>query len=436
LDEIKFSEESLAIIDLFKNTGINLFITGKAGTGKSTLLRHISSLDSEAILLAPTGIAAINVGGETVHSFFKLKPGYELDEAKHVRVDKATVARYHPVKTVIIDEISMIRADILDAIDVFLRRVKNIEEPFGAVRMIFIGDLFQLPPVLMRDQKVKFLEEYKSPYFFSANVFKQKDLFTKPFTIKTCELTVIYRQKDPKFTDLLNAIRTNTIDSSQLNILNKQVKADDEKDMRINLVSTNALASKLNLRKLQSVDSPEIKFTARHSGNIENLKPNDLEVILKKGAQIIFLNNDSTRRWVNGTIGKVKGLSEEIDGETDVAYSALEVELESGKTVMVTPHKWEISKYIFKLGRFTREEIGTFTQIPVKLAWAITIHKSQGKTFEKVKIDLGAGSFAHGQTYVALSRCTSLENIILSKPLSKSDVITDRIVVDYFNSQT
>jgi ATP-dependent DNA helicase PIF1 len=436
LQEIKFSEESLAIIDLFQNSSENLFITGKAGTGKSTLLKHIYSLNNSIILLAPTGIAAINVGGETVHSFFRLKPGFELDEAKHVRIDKNTTARYAPVNTIIIDEISMIRADILDAIDVFLQRVKSSELPFGGVRMIFVGDLFQLPPVLMRDKKAEFLQEYESPYFFSAKVFEAKDLFSDPFVLRLCELQTIYRQKDSKFTDLLNAIRTNTINDSQLAILNQQVKTESDDDLRINLVSTNALALAINTKKLDSLDSDEIKFYASQSGNIENLKPNEQEVTLKKGAQVIFINNDALKRWVNGTIGKVLGESEEFDEELDRTFPVLEVELENGKVVKVSPFTWEISKYVFKMGRFTRQEIGSFTQIPLKLAWAITIHKSQGKTFDKVKIDLGRGSFAHGQTYVALSRCKTLENVILAKPVKKSDVITDQVVVDYFKANT
>ena len=432
MEDIKFSEESLKVIDLYQNSKENLFITGKAGTGKSTLLKHISSLDEDAILLAPTGIAAINVDGETVHSFFKLKPGYELDEAKHMRIDKQMITKFNPVRTIIIDEISMIRADILDAIDVLLKRVKQIDTPFGSVRMIFIGDLFQLPPVLMRNEKEKFLKNYDSAYFFSANVFEPKDLFSTPFLLKVCELKEIYRQRDPLFTSILNAVRTNSITSEQLAKLNQQVSQSVKDDMRINLVSTNALANTINANKLSAIEGNEIKFHASHSGNIENLKPNDKEVTLKVGAQVMFLNNDPKKRWVNGTIGVVLGESEAYDEESDEVYNVLEVELENKQVVQVSPYTWEISKYVFNAGRFNRKEIGTFTQIPLKLAWAITIHKSQGKTFEKVKIDLGRGSFAHGQTYVALSRCRTLENIVLSKPIKQSDLITDKVVVDYF----
>lgn len=438
MDESIFSEESLEIIDLFQKSTENLFITGKAGTGKSTLLKHISTLDPNAILLAPTGIAAINIKGETVHSFFKLKPGYELDEAKHVKIDKNTIAKYTGVKTLIIDEISMIRADILDAIDIFLQRVLNKDVPFGGVRMIFFGDLFQLPPVLMRNEREQFLTKYSSPYFFSANIFKQKDLFSEPFNLKVCELTLIYRQKDPKFTDLLNSIRTNRIEASQLETLNQQVRLNhqEDNDLRINLVSTNALANKLNLEKLEEIKEPEIIYSSIHTGNIENLRPNDKEVILKIGAQVMFLNNDFQKRWVNGTIGKILDYKEEFDEESNESFKFLEVELEDKSIVQVTPFTWEISKYLFKTGRFTREEIGSFTQIPIKLAWAITIHKSQGKTFDHVKIDLGSGSFTHGQTYVALSRCRTLENIVLAKPIRKSDIIIDKVVVDYFNENS
>lgn len=434
-NEISFSEDALEIIHLIQNTKENLFITGKAGTGKSTLLEYVSKLDPSTIVTAPTGIAAINVKGETIHSFFKLKPGYELDEAKHMRITDRMKTRFGKLHTVIIDEISMVRADIFDAIGVLLQRVRNNTMPFGGVRMILFGDLFQLPPVLQNDQKEEYLSQYKTPYFFSAQAFIQKDLFYAPFTLRLCELTTIYRQKDPNFTSILNKIRTNTIDKSSLATLNEQVKntmPDD--DYLIKLVSTNAIANKINAESLRAIEAPEVKFTANYSGNIDNLKPNEKEVLLKKGAQVMFLNNDSKKRWFNGTIGKVLDIGEAFDEESNETYKYVQVELEDGKKVKTSSFKWEISKYKFDKGSLVREEIGTFTQIPLKLAWAITIHKSQGKTFNKVKIDLGRGSFAHGQTYVALSRCRSLENIILAKPIRMSDIIVDEEVVEYLGT--
>lgn len=430
---IKFSEDAKAIIKLINTTKEHLFITGKAGTGKSTLLKHIYEQDPSIIVLAPTGIAAINVNGDTIHSFFKLKPRYELDEAKHVRINEKMMAKYIHIHTIIIDEISMVRADILDAIDTFLQRVRKNNTSFGGIRIIFFGDLFQLPPFLQSTERKKFLQQYQTPYFFSAHVFEQKDLFIPPFTLKKCKLKTIYRQKDLVFTNLLNAIRVDNIDSEQLNILNKQVNnlIIQQDEFLINLVATNAIARNINSDKLNRLSSKEICFNASHKGNIENLKPNDTEVLIKEGAQVMFINNESKRRWVNGTIGKVVHIGTKIDKESGEQYQYVQVELENGEQVEVSPFTWEISKYIFKAGRFVREQIGTFTQIPLKLAWAITIHKSQGKTFNRIHIDLGNGSFAHGQTYVALSRCTKLKGITLAKAIKQSDIIIDKSVIEF-----
>jgi ATP-dependent exoDNAse (exonuclease V) alpha subunit len=438
MSDNNFSAKAQEVIDLIQNTNKNLFITGKAGTGKSTLLKHISNIDPSTIVIAPTGIAAINVNGDTIHSFFKLKPGYELDEAKNVKVNKNMISTYASVHTVIIDEISMVRADIIDAINFFLQRVKGNQDYFGGVRMIFFGDLFQLPPVLRNEDKAKFLTNYSSPYFFSASIFDQKDLFTPPFEIKTCELTTIYRQKDNHFTDILNAIRINQVTPAHLTKLNQQVNSTDNSNgpIEIELVATNAIASRVNKHRLTTIKLPEIKFTATQTGAIQNLRPNDLEITVKIGAQVMFINNDSDKKWVNGSIGKIIKKDTKLDKETNIPYVFLEVELENKKKVKVTQHTWPISRYVFKGGRFTRDEIGTFTQVPLKLAWAITIHKSQGKTFDKIKIDLGSGSFAHGQTYVALSRCRTLENINLVKPITKSDIIVDELVFDYYKETT
>ncbi|WP_103072715.1 ATP-dependent DNA helicase [Aquimarina sediminis] len=436
-DKLEFSKEAINIIECINNTNENLFITGKAGTGKSTLLKYIQKNDSSIIVLAPTGIAAINVNGETIHSFFKLKPGYEFDEAMHVRINNNMISQYATIHTIIIDEISMVRADILDAVDIFLQRIRNTSEPFGGIRMIFFGDLFQLPPVILNNEREKFLQKYKTPYFFSAHSFIQKDLFTSPFIQKTLELKTIYRQKDPLFIDILNAVRENKTNDSHLSLLNQQVKnpiEDENSNFQINLVSTNAIANSINFQKLQTLNTSEISFFAHHTGNIENLKPNDLEVKLKIGAQVMFLNNDPKKRWMNGTIGNVINIASKIDEEINENYQFIEVELENGNTTEVSPFTWEVSKYRFKRGRFVREEIGTFTQIPIKLAWAITIHKSQGKTFNKVKINLGTGSFAHGQTYVALSRCKTLSNITLTKPILKSDIIIDESVIEFIKN--
>ncbi|BDD02631.1 ATP-dependent DNA helicase [Aureibacter tunicatorum] len=432
---IDFSKEACEAINLIKNTRENIFITGKAGTGKSTLLSHIRTINNQNIIvLAPTGIAAINVNGDTIHSFFKLKPGYELDEAKNMRIVPQNLHKFQHIDTIIIDEISMVRADLLDAIDTFLQRARKEEKYFGGIRMIFIGDLYQLPPVVEQDDLKYYCQHYQSPYFFSAKLFQDKDLFTPGFQLKTIELNKVYRQSDQTFIDLLNKIRKGSIDEKSLTAINKRyqsaIKPSNEKNY-INLVSTNQSALRINHAKLASIKKDEMIFDAVSHGNIGSLRPNDSTIIVKEGAQIMFINNDSSKRWVNGTIGTVIEFITTYDEEARSNIHGLKVKLENNKAVKVFPHTWEISKYIFKNGRFVREAIGHFTQMPLKLAWAVTIHKSQGKTFDNVIIDLGTGSFAHGQTYVALSRCTSLEGILLKRPILPSDIIVDNIIKSY-----
>lgn len=431
---MEFSEESKSIIEKINCTQEPLFVTGKAGTGKSTLLAHISKINPEFVVVAPTGIAAINVNGDTIHSFFKLKPGYEYDEASNVRISQRMVQRYATLRTLIIDEISMVRADLLDAIDVFLQRIKKNTLPFGGVRMIFFGDLYQLPPVLVEEEKESFLRKYATPYFFSAKVFQVKDLFTPPFALTQCELTTIYRQKEGHFTELLNAIREGSVTNEQLDAINKQVDpeiAQEQSDFQINLVATNHIAFQINHEQLSRIQSPAMNFHSHSTGEIRNLKPHDELVSLKVGSQVIFVNNHPKRKWVNGTVGKVAEMGSKKDESSGDQVQFVRVLLENGEEIKVTPFTWEISKYVFRAGKFTREQLGTFTQIPVKLAWAITIHKSQGKTFNQVKIDLGTGSFAHGQTYVALSRCRELEKIQLTQPIQESDVIIDPAVLEF-----
>ncbi len=434
MKELIFSVEACRAINMVQDTNKNVFITGKAGTGKSTLLEHLRlNSKKKMVVLAPTGVAAINVNGDTIHSFFGLKPGFELEEAENKRVTEKKAKRYLKLKTILIDEISMVRADLLDAIDVFLRKVRNNNNPFGGVQMIFFGDLYQLPPVMTSRDREKFLSEYDSPYFFSAKVFQgANDLLSESFHLEYVELDEIYRQTDLDFINVLNSVRNNCVGEDHLSLLNSRhdrdfVPPDDEK--YIHLVTTNMDAAEINSKKLAKLTNKGITFQAKKTGKIaRNLTPNDEEVTVKVGAQIMFIYNDPERRWVNGTIGRVVNIAEDYNEEKDEMESFLIIEKTDGNRVEVRPYKWEISKYTFDSGEFKREQIGSFTQIPLKLAWAITIHKSQGKTFEKVIIDLGGGSFAHGQTYVALSRCTSLEGIVLRRPFRQSDVIMDRRV--------
>ncbi|MCF7846818.1 MAG: AAA family ATPase [Candidatus Gracilibacteria bacterium] len=435
-----FSPEAQRVIERIKNPDKHFFITGKAGTGKSTLLEHIrKNANKKMVVLAPTGVAAINVHGETIHSFFKLKPGFELEEAKNMRLDEKKRKKYHSLKTILIDEISMVRADILDAVDVFLRRARQSDEPFGGVQMIFFGDLFQLPPVVRATDRAKFYSEYASPYFFSANVFQVRNLLTEPFQIERIELNEMYRQTDAQFIEVLNAVRENTMTEEHLDILNARVDENfipPEDESFIHLVTTNAMAHQINIKKLEQIPKPEIEFEATTTGKIaQNLHPNDPKITVKVGAQVMFLQNDAQRRWVNGTIGVVQGCVNRQNKDTDKMETVLLVQIHDGDLVEVTEHTWEISKYEFNGGVFERKQIGSFRQMPLKLAWAVTIHKSQGKSFDRVVIDLGWGSFAHGQTYVALSRCTSLEGVVLKKTLKPSDVIVDACVWQFANGE-
>ncbi len=440
--EMEFSPQAQKALSLMTDVSKNVFVTGKAGTGKSTLLEYFRmNVDRKVIVLAPTGVAAINVNGDTIHSFFQLKPGFELDEAMNGKIRDKDRNKFKRVKTIVIDEISMVRADLFDAMDIYLRRVREDDRPFGGVQMIFFGDLYQLPPVVTNADKEKFFASYKSPYFFDADVFDgMRDLFAEPFELEVIELEKIYRQTDQDFIDLLNAVRDKSITEDHLEALNERVDTEfipETEEGYIHLMTTNADAHAINERELSKIDHPEIEFEANITGKIpKNLRPNDPQITVKVGAQVMFINNDSQRRWVNGTLGVVRSVTDRYNEETDQMDTVLIVKLQNETLVEVSAHTWEISKYVFQEGQFVREQMGAFTQMPLKLAWAITIHKSQGKTFERAVIDLGYGSFAHGQTYVALSRCTTLEGLVLRKNLRERDVIVDQRVTAFAKKQS
>ncbi len=435
--KITFSKEAKKALLLIQKTRKNVFITGKAGTGKSTLLQYLRDTASKkTVVIAPTGVAAINVRGDTIHSFFKLKPGFEKEEAAKMRIDPKKQQKYKSLETILIDEISMVRADLLDAIDIFLRRARNSSQAFGGVQMVFFGDLYQLPPVITPNDREKFYASYTSPYFFNAEVFQQKlELFGEKFEMEFVELKKMYRQTDPTFIDILNAVRDNSITEDQLDMLNSRYDASFEppdEEKYIHLMTTNSDALAINTRKLSELPTKTTSFTAKVSGNIApHLHPNDETVTVKVGAQVMFIHNDSERKWVNGTLGKIIDIKQRYDEEEERTQTILVVEKTDGTLVEATYFKWEISRYVYQNGIFEREIMGSFEQVPLKLAWAITIHKSQGKTFEKVVIDLGRGSFAHGQTYVALSRCTSLNGIVLKKRLDRTSIIMDSRVQEF-----
>jgi ATP-dependent DNA helicase PIF1 len=421
---IDFNLQFRRALELMEETSRHVFVTGRAGTGKSTLLNYFCEhTDKKAIILAPTGVAAINVGGQTIHSFFGFKPDVTLSAIrKKYKNEKKNL--YKKLEVIVIDEISMVRADLLDCVDKFLRLNGPDEKlPFGGVQMIFIGDLYQLPPVVTGQEKEIFREHYATPYFFSARIFEELDM-------EFVELEKIYRQKDDEFIRLLNVIRNRTVTDDDLAIFNQRFDPQFEappNDFYIYLTSTNEQANRINDERLAKLPGRTHSVRGLIEGDFgAEYLPTSTELKLKKGAQIMLLNNDSAGRWVNGTVGRMVGIKKDED-EQDVILARLD----TGKKVEIEPHTWEIFRFFLKNGELSSETVGSFTQYPVRLAFAVTIHKSQGKTFEKAIIDVGKGTFAHGQMYVALSRCTTLDGIVLMKPIRKSHILMDWQVVKF-----
>ena len=424
------SDDFRHVLDLLEKEDSNLFITGKAGTGKSTLLQLFRTTSRKKIaVLAPTGIAALNVQGQTIHSFFGFPPRVITPSEASRRVSRKDLLRmYKNLEVLIIDEISMVRADMLDGIDSFLRVNRENFRPFGGVQVVFIGDMFQLPPVVTKDplESAYFRDYYDSHYFFSARIFNDPD-----FQQETHELRKVYRQESRHFLRLLEAVRLNKADHDDLADLNERYVSNHvDTEGYITLTARNATADRINLSELQQITEPEFSFSATVSGTFDpNLYPTEFELRLRKGAQVMFVRNDvEERQFVNGTIGKITHL----DSETIIVETE-----EQGKKrkIEVAKSEWEIMRYkAGATGSLETEVVGSFSQFPLKLAWAITIHKSQGKTFDKVIIDLAGGAFEHGQLYVALSRCRTLEGIVLRKPIRPADVITDERVVDFYES--
>ncbi len=409
-------------LDLLEKTGQSLFLTGKAGTGKSTLLQLFrSTTRKKMVVLAPTGIAALNVQGQTIHSFFGFPP--RLIQAKDISKN-FTKKWFKRIEVMVIDEISMVRADMLDAIDRSLRLNRDNPLPFGGVQMVFIGDLFQLPPIVASEEERNLLEmTYDTPYFFSAKVLRE-------FEYEKMELRKVYRQEERHLLRLLETVRHNSADWEDLEDLNQRcLPSFDAAGSFITLATRNAKVDRINLTELAKLNGIEESFTAKIQGEFDTKQfPTELELRLKLGAQVMFIKNDLDGNYVNGTIGKVTAFDDEgIKVFTD--------EQGSPKVITVVPAKWEIIRY--RPGKENPDEIeaevvGIFEQYPLRLAWAVTIHKSQGKTFDRVIIDMDSGAFEFGQTYVALSRCRTLEGIVLRQMLKPSDIMTDERVVDYY----
>ena len=402
-----------------------MFITGRAGTGKSTLLKLFKKTTKlRTVVVAPTGIAALNVRGTTIHSFFGFPPKLlhpsDIFKRKNSRI-------YKNIDVLIIDEISMVRADMMDNIDYFLRINRdNYDIPFGGVKVILFGDMFQLPPVVATQAEKEFISmHYESPYFFSANVWKNEDY---PLIIN--ELTEVYRQTDRHFIRILDSVRMQEMDFDDLEDLNNRNIEADPNEWYIHLCARNDQVQTINKEKLAEVNSEEFTYLASVTGNFkDNLFPTDLALKLRVGAQVMFIKNDGQKQYVNGTIGKIVHL------ESDKIVVAIKNENHEIIHVDVEKFTWEILRYKpdpLDAKLLKTEEVGSFTQYPLKLAWAVTIHKSQGKTFDRAIIDLGRGAFESGQAYVALSRCRTLEGIILKKPLTPKDIFVDSRITDFF----
>ena len=422
-------------LNLIQYTRQSVFLTGKAGTGKSTFLRYICEhTKKKHVVLAPTGIAAINAGGSTLHSFFKLpfypllpdNPDFSLQRGRIHEFFKYTKPHrklLEELELIIIDEISMVRADIIDAVDRILRVYsRNLREPFGGKQILLVGDVFQLEPVVKGDEREILNRFYPTPYFFSARVFNQIDLVS-------IELQKVYRQTDATFVGVLDHIRNNTVGATDLQLLNTRYGTqieESEADMYITLATRRDNVDHINDKKLAELPGEPVTFSGEITGDFpESSLPTSQELVLKPGAQIIFIKNDFDRRWVNGTIGIISGF--------DPFEETLYVITDDGKECDVKRESWRNIRYKYneEKKQIEEEELGTFTQYPIRLAWAITIHKSQGLTFSRAVIDFTGGAFAGGQAYVALSRCTSLEGIQLKKPVSRADVFVRPEIIGF-----
>lgn len=420
---VQVTKEYTDAIDSINQGSKVVFVTGKAGTGKTTFIRYLrEKFGSDVPVLAPTGVAALNVNGQTIHSFFQFPPRIlNPDEIKLLKNHHL----FQKLRLLIIDEISMVRADLMDAIDLSLKKnTGRYDQPFGGIQLLLIGDLLQLPPVVATTAEMRFLyNRYKTPFFLSADCLQK----VPPLVI---ELSKVYRQHDKEFIQLLSNIRIGEHVEDSIATINSRCFSFNRitSTDTITLTSDNASADNINSAKLEQLPGECCEYEGTVSGKFnieENRLPSPKLLRLKEGAQVMFTRNDLDHRWVNGTTGAVRQLSENII-TVQTSYGMFNVKREI----------WETIEYVFddSTGKITAKTVGSYTQFPLMLAWAITIHKSQGKTLDNVVIDLGRGAFADGQVYVALSRCRSLDNIHLKKPVRISDIKVDPVVKEFYRS--
>ena len=422
--EIKLSNEQQALFQVMENTRQHLFITGRAGAGKSVLLRHFRENTAKRIVVAaPTGIAALNVQGQTIHSLFKLPP--ELYRPGRLEPNSRLYTLLKRIDTLVIDEISMVRADLLDAIDERFREACKSDEPFGGKQLIMFGDVYQLPPVVDKDLMSYFEHVHNGYFFFNALAWKHAEF-------KIYELTQVFRQKDPIFKDILNAVRDGSFVDSQIEQLNARhgvAIPDDGKT--ITLAPTNSLVTNINQRRLDQLPGKAYEYKADLTGKMsKSTFPTEEVLQLKVGAQVVLLQNDKDKRWVNGSVATITALEkysreEKTEDKITVRVDGIDYTLEKAT--------WEEIKYEYdpEEGEVKANVVSSFTQFPIRLAWALTIHKSQGQTYESIALDLTTGTFAPGQMYVALSRATSMEGLYLKMPVQKKHIIVDPKVSDF-----
>ena len=424
--------EFLQAWSLLRNTSRSVFLTGKAGSGKSTFLRYIvDHIKKNHVVLAPTGIAATNVKGVTLHSFFQIPlrpvppddPDYSLRRiGKKVKLNKEKLRLIRELELIVIDEISMVRADVIDFVDRLLRNIRRRHhEPFGGCQMLLVGDIFQLEPVVTSDTRTVLGHYYDNFFFFNALVYTQMELIA-------IELRKIYRQKDVDFTSLLDRLRVNQATAADFSLLNRNVISNLQKEeddrFTMTLAAKRDTVDAINSRAMNELKGEEFIFEGEIKDEFpEKQLPTDKNLSLKVGAQVVLLRNDPERRWFNGSLARIHAIEPEH----------LRIELEDGTIHELEKTTWENVKYSYdeETKRVKEDVIGTFTQYPLKAAWAMTIHKSQGLTFDRVIVDLEGGAFSSGQTYVAISRCTSLEGMRLSSPVSRRDVIVNNEIVNF-----